>query len=349
MKFLHDIWYMAGWCNQFEDKPMLRKIANEPVVLYRKADGTLVGLADTCPHRFAPLNQGVVVDDAIQCPYHGLRFNEAGTCVFNPHGDGTIPRAARVKSYPIVERDTIAWIWIGDPAKQDPSKIEDFSILNNQDDKYTFTAGGMLRMSTRYDLIIDNLMDLSHASFLHMKNLGSEALARGIISVRTEGTKVYSDRMGPNGLPSPMMVMTGACKAGEYVDFWADMRWSPPANFFLETGVVPAGQPRDQRAKLMPSVQILTPESENSTLYFIKLFWNYSRDVPGMDEQILNAVLAAFKEEDEWMVQLVDERMDGREFWSLKPILLQGDGGAVQTRRMLEKLVQQQQQQAVAA
>ncbi len=215
-------------------------------------------------------------------------------------------------------------------------------MLSNADKKFTFTAGGMVRMNTRYDLIIDNLMDLSHASFLHRKNLGSDALARGITKVWTEGTTVHSDRMAPNGLPSPMNVKTGACSADDYVDFWVDMRWSPPANFYLETGIVLTGQPRDENAKIRPSVQVLTPESENATMYFIKIFWNYGPDVPGMREWVLDVVLKAFKEEDEWMVQQVGERMGDREFWSLKPILLQSDGGAVQARRILENLLRQQ-------
>ena len=346
MEFLRDIWYMAGWDDEISQKPILRKIADEPIVLYRTDDGGVVALADTCPHRFAPLNLGTVVEDTIQCPYHGLRFDASGACVHNPHGDGRIPAAARVKSYPVVERDTIIWLWIGDAARQDPSRIKDYSILN-QHDRFTYTFGGTLTMNTRYDLIIDNLMDLSHAAYLHLKTLGTEAVVRGHTKVYTDGTTVHSNRMCPNGLPIPLMPLAGACKPDDYVDFWADIEWSPPANLYLETGIVPAGQPRDDKAKLMPSVQILTPQSENVTTYFIKLFWNFNREAP-MREMILDGIMTAFKTEDEMMIQQVDERMDGRDFWSMKPILLQSDSGAVQTRRMMEKLLQRQQQSTAA-
>ncbi len=349
MTFLRNIWYMAGWDVDFSQKPFFRKIAGEPIVLYRKEDGGIVALSDTCPHRFAPLSEGVVVGDAIQCPYHGLQFGETGACVFNPHGDGVLPKAARVKSYPVVERDTIIWVWLGDNEQADASKIEDYSVLNNQQD-YTFTAGGTITMRTPYELIIDNLMDLSHAGFLHPTSLGSEALARGISSVKTVGNTVYSYRMGPNGLPSPMHVMTGACGPEDYVDFWADMRWSAPANFYLDSGVVPTGAPRDgETARILSSVQVLSPETENSTTYFIKLFRNYNREDSALTDGILAAVLAAFLKEDGWMLKHVEERMAGHEFWSLKPILLQSDAGAVVTRRALERMVREQAAEAAAA
>ena len=64
------------------------------VAAIRDAGGEAVALADRCPHRFAPLSRGRVVDDTLECPYHGLRFGAHGHCVFNPHGDGRVPARA---------------------------------------------------------------------------------------------------------------------------------------------------------------------------------------------------------------------------------------------------------------
>lgn len=336
MTILRNVWYMAAWDVDVTRQPLMRVIASEPIVLYRTEVGKVVALADTCPHRFAPLHQGHLVGDTIQCPYHGLRFDGSGTCVHNPHGDGKIPRAATVRAFEVVERDSIVWVWIGDH-EANHAAIPDFSMLDAKDGEYVLTRGATMHMDLRIDLIIDNLMDLSHAAYLHTGNLGSEALARGITDVRQEGNTVYSDRMGPNGRPAPVFVMTGACKADDMVDYWVDMRWDPPACFYLDAGVVATGRPRSE-GHVLSSVQVLTPASELSTHYFFRFFRNYSKNVPGLDEALVDAVKTAFRDEDERMVRLVGERMNGRTLWSMKPVMLAGDAAAVRVRRVLEAL-----------
>src|ERR1700761_672315 len=129
--YLRNAWYVAAWSDSLGDGQVLaRTIMDEPIVLYRKADGGIAAVEDRCPHRFAPLSMGKVVDgDRIQCPYHGLEFDGSGACVKNPHGTKNIPPRARVKSYPVLEKHKAVWIWMGErPA--DPAKIPDFSVLD---------------------------------------------------------------------------------------------------------------------------------------------------------------------------------------------------------------------------
>ena len=116
--YLRNAWYVAAWSDDLADGGVLgRTILKEPVVLYRKADGNVAALQDRCPHRFAPLSMGKVLNgDRIQCPYHGLEFNSSGTCVLNPHGTKNIPPRARVRSYPVTEKHKAIWIWMGEKA-----------------------------------------------------------------------------------------------------------------------------------------------------------------------------------------------------------------------------------------
>ena len=118
MNFIRDAWYCAGFSRELQSgalKPIT--ILGEPVVLYRQAGGTAAALADRCPHRFAPLSMGKVCEGEVQCAYHGLRFDAAGLCTHNPHGDGSIPKAAKVRSYPLLERHGALWIWTGEAAQ----------------------------------------------------------------------------------------------------------------------------------------------------------------------------------------------------------------------------------------
>ena len=162
--YLRNAWYVAAWSHDLaEGKLLARTILKEPVVLYRKSDGTVVALGDRCPHRFAPLHMGKIVHgDRVQCPYHGLEFDQTGACVLNPHGTRNIPSRARVRSYPATEKHKAIWIWMGDEAA-DPARVPDFSVLDNVPERHA-TKRDRITIRANYELIIDNLLDLSHTS-----------------------------------------------------------------------------------------------------------------------------------------------------------------------------------------
>ena len=176
MKFLKNAWYVAGWGHELaRDQLLGRRLFDQPVVLFRRQDGTPAAIADYCPHRFAPLSLGRLKGDAIECGYHGLQFDASGACVHNPHGTGLIPKACRVPSYPLVERHGILWIWPGEPQKAAETEVPDFSYLVAPGRKTVF---GMAPVAANYELIADNLMDASHTQYVHQDLLGTEAFTR---------------------------------------------------------------------------------------------------------------------------------------------------------------------------
>jgi len=130
MEFLRNAWYVAAWSEELSERALLaRTLLEEPVVLFRTRDGTPAALFDRCPHRFAPLSRGKLRDDSIQCGYHGLCFDRTGACSHNPYNPGHAPPRARVRGYPLLERQGIVWIWMGDPDRVDTSLAPDFRIL----------------------------------------------------------------------------------------------------------------------------------------------------------------------------------------------------------------------------
>jgi vanillate O-demethylase monooxygenase subunit len=347
MQFVRNVWYPFAWDEEVGTGLFTRTLLGEPIVAYRKQDGRAVALEDSCPHRFAPLHMGKLVDDCVQCPYHGLTFESSGACVHNPHGDGKIPMAAKVKSYPLVERDTLLWIWMWKPEEAEPDLIPDFSFLNNAEE-FDYTSGHVMRMPLKLELITDNLMDLTHAAYLHPTNLGSAAVAHGKMTVTQTGNTVLSQNLYPDGLPAAVFSMTGACPPDKHVDYWVDVRWDPPGAMYFYAGVTPAGRPRSEGAQLS-SAQLLAPESESSTHYFWKMYRNYQRNQPELTAGIEAAVEQAFGTEDEPMIAAVQERMRGRDLWSMKPVLLSTDGGAVRVRRLLEQMAQAEAAQPASA
>ena len=116
MTYATNLWYAALWAEDLADGTLQsRTICEQPIVLFRGPDGEPVALEDRCAHRFIPLSMGQLCDNAtsVECPYHGLRFGTDGACVLNPHGSGRIPATLAIRAYPVAERHTMLWIWMG--------------------------------------------------------------------------------------------------------------------------------------------------------------------------------------------------------------------------------------------
>ena len=197
-EYLRNAWYVAAWSDDIAEGGLLgRTILNEPVVIYRMPDGKVAALADRCAHRFAPLSMGKIVGgNRVQCPYHGLEYDTSGACVLQPHGMKNIPSRARVRGYPVVEKHKAIWIWMGErPADQ--SKVPDFSVLDNVPELHS-TKRDMIVIKANVELIIDNLLDLSHTSYLHDGILGNSETVESEIKVEHEGDDVVVSRYAKN-------------------------------------------------------------------------------------------------------------------------------------------------------
>ncbi len=132
MPFIRNLWYVAMWSELLPNGGVFgRTILEEPIAFFRTATGALGAVEDTCPHRLAPLRLGSVSGENLRCGYHGLEIDAGGACVYNPHGNHTIPPAARIRSYPVIEKHTLIWIWMGD-GTADSAQIPDFSVFRRR-------------------------------------------------------------------------------------------------------------------------------------------------------------------------------------------------------------------------
>lgn len=342
MPFFLNTWYCAGWAHELIDEPITRTLLNEQVLMYRKQDGVAVAIGNRCPHRFAPLHKGKLVDDIIQCPYHGLRFDSSGTCVHNPHGDGKIPSAARVKAYPLTERYGVLWIWMGDAALVNPDDIPNFGPLD--DPKHYTVVHGYLKIPANYELMNDNLLDLSHVHYLHPFLADQRAPLPGFeakISMKQEANTVFSYTTLLNSRPSPLYKLLWQSDA-EVGETRAHMRWDPPGNLFLDTGITHMGRPISEGPSI-PSAHLLTPETEMSTHYHFAVARDRLLDDAAISEAVLKGTVESFENEDEPMIGWCQENMGTINLDSLNPVLLSGDAAPVRARRVLKSLIDSEQ------
>lgn len=346
MTYLMNTWYVAAWGSEMSDQPFTRRILNEPLVLYRDAQGRANVASNLCPHRFAPLHMGKVVEGTIECPYHGLRFDGAGRCVYNPDGDGRIPTGARLRVYPVTERWGAVWIWPGDPALADPSKIPDYPYLG-EPDRYTAVTG-LLHVRANYRYINDNLMDQAHLHMVHHDTLACDMVrAAKSTTVKDPDGTIWCNRYGSDGAPPAIFDMMWRMTRGDYeggMDHWVEGGWNAPALVRNNTGVTLHGGSREEGLETK-NAHFLTPETETTTHYFWGIARNFDLDNPGLDEQIRQGTEYAFVHEDEVMLHAVQEAMGDRDFWELRPALLPGDAGAVQLRRTLDAMIAAERKQ----
>jgi vanillate O-demethylase monooxygenase subunit len=266
-----------------------------------------------------------------------LVFDAAGRCVHNPHENGAIPAAAKVPAYPVTERNGIIWIWMGDAGAADAGLVPDFRPLEEREGWAVIRS--KLVVKANYEMVADNLLDLSHVRFLHPFLASGEMPAEMIHQreVSQVGDTVWH-RDSSQGAPiGPLFSLLWGDRAPvEGVgDLWADMRWDPPGNLFLDTGMTALGGSRADGPTL-PFAHMLTPETESTTHYF----WGFSRNFrvhePDVDALLLAGFTAAFENEDEPMIEACYELMDfNNDLMSMRPVLLPGDAAAVRARRIL--------------
>ncbi len=267
MAFFRSAWYVALWSEALAPGAIeKRRILSEDVVLFRDPDGAPVALRDLCPHRFAPLSLGRLTPNGIACSYHGLEFGVDGQCIANPHTSGRIPSKACVRKYPVVERDTLVWIWMGDADQADPALIPDFSFLDLSSG-LSVTKRDAIQMPCRYELIIDNLLDLSHISFLHEGILGHLECAKSDIRTDKSDRHVQVERISRN-VRVPEFFELLLQDGSERGDQWNTIYWHLPSTLINDVVMTaPGADPMDGTGIL--GAHLLTPVDEHSTLYHI--------------------------------------------------------------------------------
>ncbi|MGB6537405.1 MAG: aromatic ring-hydroxylating dioxygenase subunit alpha [Xanthobacteraceae bacterium] len=344
--YLRNAWYVAAWADDLaEGQVLARTVMEEPIALFRKSDGTVAAVEDRCAHRFAPLSMGKIVGgDRIQCAYHGLEFDGTGACVRNPHGTRNIPPRARVKSYPVLEKHKAVWIWMGDAAA-DASKVPDFGVLDNVPELYT-TKRDSISIKANYQLVIDNLLDLSHTSYLHEGILGNADTVESEIAVEQDGEDLIVSRHAGNAAPPGMFAQFWPNHPPR-VDKFTRMRWMPPSALRLVTGICQVGAAPESGTGYN-AIHMLTPQNERSTLYH---FTAVRFGVMTSDEKLnrdLQKKIAemrrfAFAEQDAPMIEAQQRNIEGaRE--PLDPLVLAIDAGPVRYKRILDKMRQQERQ-----
>jgi len=309
--------------------------------MFRDAKGGARALRDLCSHKLAPLSLGRHLGDRIECPYHGLQFDGSGRCVHNPHGNGVTPRSADIRAFPLIERDTILWIWMGDPALADPTNIPDCSYINSPQRR---TVKTLIKVAANYQLSIDNLMDLGHVFFLHRTSAG-RSTGKMDMQVTEENDSVCDRRFSTGSTGLNFLARALGNVDGLY-DNWLDIKWSPVGVLRNHTGASRlgcgrnTGGPNQEDFADQMGTHLLTPETETSSFYFAANSRNYALDDASVDAFWRSWQKTALNEEDSTIVAAIQATMPDAERLGLRPMpFLSTDASGVRVARIIERLL----------
>ena len=327
--FLQNYWYVAAEAFEVSRQPVPRIILGEPVVLYRTEAGAPVALEDRCCHQRAPLHRGKLEGDNIRCGYHGLVFDQTGVCTEIPEQDH-VPPQARVRAYPSAEKHGWVWVWMGDCALADESLIPDFHL--NTDAEWT-SFQGIIEMGDASQLMVDNLLDLSHLPFLHAANIGSATDTDPELNVEKGEDFVRVTRIA-RGIKSSKwqndLGIQGNVTQEKMITF------RPPCHIWIAIATAEEAGPKGNGQVMNQMIlNSMTPVSATSCRYH----WGFARDFnhgdAGVTKYMKDATDIAFNEDKE-MIEAQQKNID---LDPAAPIFnLDGDEGGVAARRLMQRL-----------
>ena len=336
--FLKNHWYVAALSNEVGRQPMGRVLLGEPVVMFRTGNGEAIALEDRCSHRGYPLHKGQLIGDTLQCGYHGLLFDCSGSCLKVP-GQSQVPPGARIRTYPLIERWGWVWIWMGDAARANDTPITDFHWL---DDPGWGAKSELLYIKCDYRLILDNLLDLSHLTFVHPGTIGTAA--------NVEKARVQNDLTDKSAIitrwlidiePPPTYARAGF--KGN-IDRWQILRFDPPTFVNLYAGAVDTGTGAPEGNRRggvgLRNLNAVTPESATTCHYF----WAIAQDrAPGdssATEAIFQEIHRTFMED--WEVLETQQRWN--ELTAGRPTVnIHSDAGPIHARRIIDRMLAEEE------
>ncbi|AYC32333.1 aromatic ring-hydroxylating dioxygenase subunit alpha [Pseudomonas cavernae] len=335
-----DQWYVAGFAWELTEKPLARTLLNQPLVLFRTAAGEVAALEDRCCHRALPLSLGILEADGLRCGYHGLLFGPSGRCLEIP-GQLKVPGKARVRAFTVRERDQILWIWFGRDEQAPPSE-EPPAYPHHSSGQYLF-GGDVYHYDAPWQLIHDNLLDLSHLGYVHLRTIGGNARIHMNAQMQVSGdeSSVKVVRYMLDSEPPP--TYSAAFPFKERIDRWQEIEFNL-SHLKIWTGAVDAGSEAvddPQRGGFhMRGFHGITPETATSCHYF----WSMATNPVSNPDETLRTVLDQTKQTFDEDKQIIEAQYANMLRFGEQPMVdIHVDVGPNRARRIIERLLKDYQ------
>ena len=177
------LWHPVAQSQEVVTAPLPVQLLEQPLVLWRNAEGLVQAFNDRCPHRGARLSMGRVENNNLECPYHGWQFSSGGQCVKVPAVPDFVPPPSQcVKSFEVQEAYGLVWV------RLEPSDSQLPAFAAEADTYLRKVNCGPYDVAASAPRIIENFLDMSHFGFVHEGWLGSRD-ATAIASYQVDKTE----------------------------------------------------------------------------------------------------------------------------------------------------------------
>lgn len=339
--FIRNAWYVAAMSNEVTDKPLGRTICNEKIVLFRGKNG-IAAVEDFCPHRGAPLSLGFVRDGYLVCGYHGLEMNCDGKAHAMPLQ--RVQGFPCIKSYAVVEKHGFIWYWAGNTDEADESLLPKLFWADSDEWAY---GGGLYYIKSDYRLMIDNLMDLTHETYVHGSSIGQKEIDEAASKTVVKDEVVTLERYMENIYAPPFWQKCMSYRnfdTEQLVDRWQRCHFNLPSNVHIEVGVAIAGRggynAADEYKASSIVIDFITPETDTSHWYFWGMARRFGVDNEALTDAIREGQGKIFSEDLD-MLELQQENLT--KYPDRKLLMLNIDSGGVQARKLIERKIQAEQ------
>jgi len=336
MNFVRNAWYVAGWASEFDRQLRQVRILSEDFVMFRSSTGGVTALQDRCPHKSLPLSQGRLIDDEIECGYHGSVFGLDGKCTRIP-GQPRVPPTDCVRAYPVHERHDVVWIWMGDPEGANIDNV--FDLPQMGDLAWDNHQGDALYLKSNYLNVAENLIDPAHVTFVHPTTLGSTDHADIPVQCDVTGDPIYTWRWIRDAPPNPFFQKYG--NFNENVDRWQYLYLYLPSTAVIDFGSADAipgsGEDRRHEGIRMFALHFLTPVTANETIDR----WMHIRNTHVGDDAVAHTVDTMFRTafaEDKIVLEAIQREEEKPE--AVSTLQLAIDRGPIAYRARIKQLAE---------
>lgn len=330
--FVTDAWYVAAFADEVTRTPLARRVLGLPLVLLRRTDGDVMVLEDRCPHRSMPLSRGSVDGDTLVCAYHGARFGCDGVCIQVP-SQPVVPPGARVRAFSVQQRGPLVWVWMGEAAPDieppHPAWMDDAAWVASQQRLY-------LRAS--YVRLHENLLDLTHLSFLHARTFGTPDYASAPYETTVDEARGHFS-LTRSVMPTRLPPVWGRPTGLEGVDAAriASSTFVSPALHEVHVRFHACDRPAaEQPERAIRTAHIVTPETATSTHYFVRHARNFAPADEGITAFMHEQLLAAFQEDIDGL-EAIEANLAAYAPGTAAEISLQADKPSLAMRRWLKR------------
>jgi vanillate O-demethylase monooxygenase subunit len=202
-----------------------------------------------------------------------------------------------------------------------------------------------IMVKANYELVVDNLLDLSHTSYLHAGILGNADTVESEITVLPDGDDITVERHATNAEPPGMNKLMWP-QSPPRVDKITSIRWMAPSTLRLITGICPIGE-KAETGTGYHAIHILTPETDQTTHYFFTAVrYNVKTTDETLNREIQDKIgkmrRFAFEEQDAPVIEAQQRIIDASQT-SVDPLTLAIDVGPVRYKKVLQKLIAAEQ------